>query len=137
VSGLSLNAHDRHALAQIEEALADADPKFAAKLSSFARLADAGSMPERERIGEARRPVFGSSICGMRPGQPGAHKLIYLIIVATAVALTVAMISFALVSHPSGKGGCAGWQTAACAKQATTTAPAHSGQQGYLPSLVP
>lgn len=138
MSGLSLNAHDRQALAQIEEELGGDDPKFAARLSAFSRLADGEAMPERERIREARRPVMSPALCGLHPGQPGARKLMYWAAVAMAVAVTLAVISFALVSGHSGtKGACTGWQAGACARQAAPSAPAPSGQKGGAPFLAP
>lgn len=138
MSRLSLNAHDRQALARIEEELGGGDPKFAARLSAFSRLADGEAMPERERISEARQPVIGRALCGLRPGRPGARKLMYWAAVAMAISITLAVISFALVSGHSGtKGACTGWQGGACARQAAPSAPAPSGQEGHAPFLAP
>jgi hypothetical protein len=133
VSGLSLNAHDRQALARIEEALAGADPQLAAKLSSFSRLVDDGEMPERERIRQARRSVMSPADGGRRLRQPGAYRVVYWVAMAVAMCLTLAGVSFALASgHPNSKGACAGWQVGTCAKQA-----APSGSKGQLSSLTP
>lgn len=136
---VSLNAHDRQALAQIEEALACTDPKFTARLSAFSRLADGGEMPERERIRGGRQRGTGSALCGPRPVQPGAHRLMYWIAVAVAVAITLAVISAALVSGQAGtKGACAQWQGLTCVRRAVpATPPAPAGQQGSAPSLAP
>ncbi|HEY5019320.1 MAG TPA: DUF3040 domain-containing protein [Streptosporangiaceae bacterium] len=136
---MSLNGHDRQALAKIEETLADTDPQFAARLSAFARLADGGAMPERERIRRDRQRGTGSALCGLRPGQPGARRLMYWIAVAMAVAITLAVISAALASgHGGTKGACAEWQGLACARQAAPSAPpAPAGQNGSAPALTP
>lgn len=136
VSGLSLNAHDRLALAQIEEELAGADPKFAAELSAFSRLTDGEAMPERERIRQARRHGIGPGFRGPRPGRPAAARLMYWIAVAMAVAITLAVIGFALTLGSMGaSGACAGWQEGACARGSTPSAPAvPSGHQDRAPS---
>jgi hypothetical protein len=136
---VSLNPRDRHALAQIEERLADADPRFAARLSAFARLADGGVMPERERIRESRRPVAGRLLRGRRaPGRPGARRPMYWIAVALATAVTIAGIAAALVSGNTGtKGACANWQGLACTRQVTPPAPGPAGEKGRTTSLSP
>lgn len=123
---MSLSARDRHLLAQIEEEIAGADPRFAARLSAFARLADGGAMPERERIREPRR-------LAARPVRGG---LMRWIAVAMAVAVTLAVISAALVGgRTGGKGACAEWQGLVCTRQAAPSAPA--GQKDRAPSLAP
>ncbi|MGH3282091.1 MAG: DUF3040 domain-containing protein [Trebonia sp.] len=136
---MSLNAHDRHALAQIEEDLVGGDPKFAAKLSGFSRLADGEEMPESERIRQARRHVVGPALRGLRPGRPGAPRLMYWIAVAMAVALTLAVICFALVlGNTGGKAACTGWQVGACARRSAPSAPAvPSGHKDRVPSFTP
>jgi hypothetical protein len=138
---LGLNAHDRQALAQIEEALADADPKFAAKLSSFSRLVDGEPALERERIRDGRRPAAGQSICGLSPDRPRAFRLLYVVAAAMALVLTVTMIAIVTISRTSGKGTCAEWTADTCVKQAATSPPksqqSQKSQQGYVPSLTP
>lgn len=140
---MSLNAHDRQVLALIEEELAGADPRFAAKLSAFSRLAE-GAMPERERIrGRRRRPVgapsvgapspAGPSVCGLRPGRQASYKFIYWIAVAMALSVSLAMIYFALISgHARGKPRAIG----STVRRTALWAPAHSGQYGRIPSLL-
>lgn len=132
---MSLNAHDRQALAQIEEELAGADPQLAAELASFARSADGMGMPERERIRGSRRSVIGRAIRLLRLGQSDAYKAVYWIFLATAVSVVLAAISFALVSrHPSSGGACPGWQVGTCAKQVAPSAPVPSGHKDrHLP----
>jgi len=150
---LGLNAHDRQALAQIEEALADADPKFAAKLSLFSRLVGGVPALERERMRDGRRPAAGQSICGLSPDRPRAFRRLYVIAAAMALVLTVTMIAVAAISRTSGKGTCAEWAADRCVKQAATSPPKspqgqqnQQGQQskqgqksqpGYVPSLTP
>jgi hypothetical protein len=135
---VSLNAHDRQALAQIAEALASTDPRFAATMSALSRLAVGGAMPERERISEPERPVM-RPVLGLRPGQPGARRWTYWIAVAMAVAVTLAMISTALVrGSTGGSGACAQWEGLACVRQAAhSTPPAPSGRGARDPSLAP
>ena len=135
---LSLNAHDRQVLALIEEELAGADPRFAAKLSAFSRLTE-GAMPERERIrGRRRRPVGapsagGPSVCGLRPGRQASYKFVYWIAVAMALSVSLAMIYFALISgHARGKPRAIG----STVKRTALWAPAHSDQYGRIPSLL-
>lgn len=136
---MSLNGHDRQALAKIEETLAGTDPQFAARLSAFARLADEGAMPEREQISEDRRRGTGSAQRSLRPGQPGARKLMCWIAAAVAVAITLAVICVVLGSgHPGSTGACTEWQGLACARPAAPSAPpAPAGQNGRAPSLTP
>jgi hypothetical protein len=136
---VSLNAHDRHALARIEEELAESDPRFAARLSAFARLADGGAMPERERIRESRQSVARRVLRGpCSPGCPGARRPMYWIAVAMALAVTLAVISAALVSGNTGaKGACAEWQGLVCTRQAAPSAPAPAGQEDRAPSRTP
>jgi Protein of unknown function (DUF3040) len=134
---LGLNAHDRQALAQIEEALADADPKFAAQLSSFSRLVDGEPVLERERIRDGRRPAAGQSICGLSPERPRAFRLLYVVAAAMALALTITMIVIVLISRTSGKGTCAQWTAGTCVKQAATSPPKKQSQQSDVPSLTP
>lgn len=135
---MSLNAHDRQALAQIEEELGGGDPKFAARLLAFSRLADGEAMPESEQIPGARRPAIGPALRGLRPGQPGARRLMYWAAVALVVAVTLAVISFALASGQGGtRGVCTGWPAGSCARQAAPSAPAPSGQKGLAPFLAP
>ena len=136
---VSLSAHDRQALARIEETLADADSQFAARMSAFSRLADDKAVPERERICGSIRRAIGSGCWSLRSSQSGARKVSCWIAVAIAVAITLAVISAALVSgHADTKDTCAERHDVACAGQATPSAPhALSGQKGSVPFLAP
>lgn len=134
---MTLNAHDRRVLAQIEEAVAGNDPRFAASLSAFDRLADGGVMPERERI----RPGTRSAD---RPGRrrppfrrPEMNKLMYWIAVAMAVSITLAVIVFVLVNgHSGGKEACAAWQAGICVKQSAPSVPASSSHKGHTSTVL-
>jgi hypothetical protein len=132
VTALSLNAHDRQALALIEERLAGTDPPFAAKLSAFSRLAE-GAMPERERIRRRRRrPAAGTSVCGLRPGRRASYKLAYWIAVAMALSVSLAMIYLALTAgHAKSKPGPIG----NAVKRTALWTPARPGQYNRTPSL--
>jgi Protein of unknown function (DUF3040) len=93
---VSLNAHDRHALDLIEAELASSDPQFAAKLSAFSRLANGGTMPERERI--------------------RAGRWLSLATVAVWLVVSLGLLGVALVASHIGAGPpCAQWQAAVCA----------------------
>ncbi|MGH3165906.1 MAG: DUF3040 domain-containing protein [Trebonia sp.] len=128
---MSLNAHDKQALARIEDALASADPQFAARLSAFSRLADAGVMPERERIRGDRLRAVAGAILAMGTGGRETRGLIRWIAVAMWVSISLALISIAIVlGHAGPQTGCPVWQTAACARPSTHSAPpAHSAQR--------
>lgn len=136
---MSLSAHDRQVLARIEETLAGADPQFAARMSSFSRLADGGAAPERERICGNVRSAIGSGRWSLRSSQSGARKVSSWIAVAIAVAIALAVISAALVSgRANTKDTCAERHGVACAGQAAPSAShAPSGQKDSAPFLAP
>ena len=118
---MSLNARDRQALSLIEEELASSDPRFASRLSAFARLADGEGMPARERIRPDKRigAFFRSRRC--------------LCWTAGAVwlAVSLALIVVALVlSHISTPSACAQWQGLVCAQRSAPSAPRAPGGHG-------
>jgi hypothetical protein len=130
---LSLNAHDRQALARIEETLADTDPRFAARLSAFARLADAGAMPGREELRQDSPHGGGSALRGLCSGQPAKARLMYWIAVALAVAGTLAVVFGVLVGgHAAAQRTCTGWQAVACGRKTPPSAPASPAHKGGL-----
>jgi hypothetical protein len=136
VIALSLNAHDRQVLALIEEELAGADPRFAAKLSAFSRLTE-GTMPEREQIRGRRRPSADrpsanpSSICGLPPGRQASYKLFYWIAVAMALSVSLAIIYFALISgHAKAKPRAVG----SAVRRTALWGPPQSGRYDRIPS---
>lgn len=121
MTALSLNAHDRHELSLIEEALAGTDPRFAAKLSAFSRLANGEAMPERERIRAGRQHPAGRAVRGLRPGQPGTLRWIS---VAVWLLISIALLSTALALGDTGTSApCARWQGLVCTRQRTPRVP--------------
>lgn len=135
MTGLSLNAHDKQALARIEDALASADPDFAARLSAFSRLADAGAMPERERIRGDKPGAVPRAVRTLSAGGQGSRGLIRWIAVAMWVSISLALISIAIVlGHAGPHTGCPLWQTAVCARPATHPAPPGRSDQRNRPS---
>jgi hypothetical protein len=113
VTRLSLSAHDRQALDRIEEALASADPPFAARLSAFSQLADGTVMPERERLSGRGRA-----------GGRGKHGLILWVVVLMWVSISLALILVAIaLSSTAPQSGCTAGQTSACVRRAVPSAP--------------
>jgi hypothetical protein len=125
VTALSMNAHDRRELALIEEALAGGDPQFAARLAAFARLADDGAIPERERMRERRRRGTGRAIRAPGPGRPGTRRPLYWISVAMWVSITLALIATGVIlSRQGGTRACAAGQAAVCVRRSAPSVPA-------------
>jgi DUF3040 family protein len=122
VALMSLNAHDKHALDKIEERLADTDPRFAARLSAFSRLADGSTMPERERIRPGPKRTFGRS-----------GRLAWAT-VAGWLVISLGLIAVALIaSHTDG--GCKQGQAASCASRDAN--PALPNLRDYSHARVP
>lgn len=118
---MSLNAHDREALSQIEEALSAADPKLAAKLSGFSRLTDGEAMPERERItGLRRQRAIMRAVRGLCPGRPGQHGRTYWIPVTVWLVVSLVLFSVALILSHTGaaRAACKEPQPLVCATRA-------------------
>lgn len=138
VTTLSLNARDREALSLIEEALSATDPRLAAKLSAFARLADGEAMPERERIAAGRWCAIGRRLRDLCPGL-GLPGRMSWIPVAVWLCVSVVLFSVALVlSHANPHAVCAQWQGVVCVDRAATPVPpAPSDHQGHPVPLVP
>jgi hypothetical protein len=138
---VSLNAHDRHELSLIEEALAGTDPRFAASMSAFSRLAGDEEMPERERIrddaprglarvirGRHHRGRGGARRAGGRHGPsagwPGTWERGRWISVTVWLLISAALLSVALALGHDGSGArCAQWQGLTCVRQGTVPAP--------------
>lgn len=126
---MSLNARDRQTLSRIEEGLAGSDPRFAARLSAFSRLADGDGMPARERI--RPRGQWIGPLCEPRwwLRWTGGAWILWLVI-------TVAMLTVAIVLSRSGPASqCGRLQGFACTQQPAPTSPpasgAHGGSAGY------
>src|SRR5215472_5441761 len=105
---MSLNARDKQALDRIEEEVACSDPRFAARLSAFSRLADGWTMPDRERI----RPD------GQRPGRRMTRRGLAWATAVVWLVTSLGLIAVALItSHAGGSAPCTQWQTTACASR--------------------
>jgi hypothetical protein len=121
---VSLSAHDRRALDLIGESLAGSDPRLAAMMSAFSRLADGEAMPGRERI-QADRHLAGQAIPAALAALPGrcwrrmaAQRWVTL----TWLVISLVLITLALVaSHTGSSAACVGWTVPACGNHA----PAH------------
>jgi hypothetical protein len=127
---MSLSAWEQQALDSIKDGLAGSDPRLAALLTTFARLASAEEMPVQETIlagsrrtlrwapwtGSARKPwhCCRAGTCGRSRPRPGSVKLQWAVLVLWFV-ITVAMVTIALIlSHGGGvsQGTCTGsWPT--------------------------
>ncbi|MGH3170963.1 MAG: DUF3040 domain-containing protein [Trebonia sp.] len=134
---MSLNAHDRRALARIEATLADHDPRFAASLSAFSRLAD-GAMPELERIRENRPPLMQTTRRGPKAGESGTHERMHWLGVVIGLSILLALIAAAIVfNHSEGTPGCAR-QAAVCAGRSMQWTPATpADRKGRAPHPLP
>ncbi|HVT67924.1 MAG TPA: hypothetical protein VHF26_09260 [Trebonia sp.] len=130
MGAVSLSAHDRRTLGQIEEDLAVSAPHLAAMMSSFSRLADGEAMPGQERIQAGTRRKAGQPLHSVLGGQPGRPRWVVLTWLAV-IAASAVLIGLALAG---GRGGasasCAAWTVPACPQHT----PAH--RQGP-PALSP
>jgi len=115
---MSLSAREQQALDSITDRLAGSDPKLAALLAGFTRLASGEEMPPGERIraGNAVRRTAGRV-----PGRLGFQWAALLLSLLTAV--TVIAVTFTL-SHGRSQGTCTTFSYAACAGPA----PAHGSR---------
>lgn len=118
---MSLNSRDRQTLSQIEEDLAWSDPRFAARLSAFSRMANGEGMPARERIRQRIGPFSGGR-WWLR--WTGGAWIVWLVI--SMALLTVAIV----LSHSGPAYGCAQWQGLSCTQRSAPTAPPASGGHG-------
>jgi hypothetical protein len=134
---VSLSARDRQALDLIEEGLAGADPRFAAKLSAFSRLTDGGEMPARERIQADTRPTTlrGLPPHGLRPGRrkrprrPSTGAAVTVLLLISLAVISVALV----LGHSGAAAACPRHSGAGCANRAVPSAPrVPAGQTGFL-----
>jgi hypothetical protein len=115
VPAMSLSSWERQALDSIKDGLARSDPRLAALLGTFTRLASSEDMPAQEKIAaRARRTVPCSQRKPRQRGQAGAcacsRSSLGLIDSQWAVMLlwlviTVAMITVAVLSNRGASGG--------------------------------
>jgi len=105
---MSPGGWERQALDSIESTLGDADPKLAALLDTFSRLASSEQMPLHEKVRSALRhpphrrrprPRRGKAL-SRRRGPPRAAVLIWLL--ASVTLITAAVI----LSHGGGPAPC-------------------------------
>jgi Protein of unknown function (DUF3040) len=140
---MSLSAREQQALDSITDRLAGSDPKLAALLTGFTRLASGEEMPPRERIragNEVRRTAGRMS---RRLGFQWAALLLSLLTAVTVIAVTFAL------NHGRSPGTCTTFLYAACADSApahssrpashetVTNQAAHQGAAGTQPLEVP
>jgi hypothetical protein len=122
---VSLSAHDRRALNLIGESLAGSDPRLAAMMSAFSRLADGEAMPGRERIQAGRQRMAGQAFRATLAALPGRcwHRMAaQRWVTLTWLAISLVLITLALVaSHTGSSATCVGWTAPACGNHA----PAH------------
>lgn len=121
---VSLSAHDRRALDLIGEGIAASDPRLAAMLSAFSRLADGEAMPGRERI-RARgwRPPGEASKDMLAAGQGGrrSRMTVQRLVVLAWLGISLVLIAIALVtSHAGAAASCASPASHVCGNHMTT-----------------
>jgi hypothetical protein len=129
---MSLNAWEQQALDSIKDGLTGSDPKLAALLSAFTRLASDEEMPDREKIRAGsrralrrlRRARWRASlrrVC-QRLGFQRAAALLCLLTTAAVIAITL------VLNGGGDHAPCIQWVAAVC----TSPAPKHgSGPTSY------
>jgi len=132
---MSLSVREQEALNLITDRLAGSDPKLAALLTGFTRVASGEDMPLRERIrADSRRAVRCSRCKRRHPGgddarRPAAwmpRRLVFLwgaLLLSLLTSITVIVVTLTL-SHSRSAGPCTTFWTAACAD----SAPGHSSR---------
>ena len=109
---MSLSAWEQQALDSITERLAGSDPKLAALLTGFTRLASGEEMPLRERIRAGKEVRRAAGRVSGRLGLQWAAVLLSLLIAVTVIAVTLAL------NHGRSQGSCTTFSYAACADSA-------------------
>jgi len=113
---MSLSTWEQQALDSIRDGLADSDPKLAARLAIFTRLASGEEMPVREKIHNAsRRLARRRRARARRSRRPYrrlgvTHVMLLVWLVATSALIAVALGS----NRGGGHGTCAGPWVATC-----------------------
>lgn len=132
---MSLSAWEQETLDSITDRLAGSDPKLAALLTGFTRVASGEEMPLRERIRAGSRRAVRCSRCKRRhPGgddvrRPAARVPRRLgfrwaaLLLCLLTAITVIVVTLTL-SHSRSAAPCTTFWTAACAD----SAPGHSSR---------
>jgi hypothetical protein len=116
VAVVSLSARERHALQGIEDRLIGSDPKLAATLATFNRLASDEEMPTEEMVPPARCDPRGA-----RRLLPGLALRRVMPLMWVLIAIVAIAVIAALSSRASGD-ACARTLAVACG----SPAPAHS-----------
>jgi len=109
---VSLSAWEQQALDSITDRLAGSDPKLAALLTGFTRLASGEEMPLRERIRAGNEVRCAAGRVSSRLGLQWAAVLLSLLIAVTAIAVTLAL------NHGRSQGSCTAFWYATCADSA-------------------
>lgn len=131
---MSLNARDTRELGLMEEAIAAEDPRFAANLSAFSRLAGDGAMPQRERLEPGRRHGLSRSRRTAGRVLPGPRGRRYRLAVTASILISLALAAMALAFGSAGpKPTCAQWRVLVCVRQPVP--PAHRARPGRAPRL--
>jgi len=132
---MSLSAWEQETLDSITDRLAGSDPKLAALLTGFTRVASGEEMPLRERIRAGSRRAVRCSRCKRRhPGgddvrRPAARVPRRLgfrwaaLLLCLLTTITVIVVTLTL-SHSGSAAPCTTFWTAACAD----SAPGHSSR---------
>jgi hypothetical protein len=141
---VSMSAHDRNELGAIEEELAASEPKLAAMLSTFSRLAAGEAMPGRERIEAGQPPTVIQSAFGLAPRRPGPlrreassstrrHRLAGWVVVVW-LAMSFALIAIAVALNQTGaRASCTGSPVAGCGDHAPARGDHAPARPGALP----
>ncbi len=128
---MNLSGWEQQALDSIKDGLASSDPKLAARLSIFTRLASGEEMPAREKLPAGarrprprpRRPRRGDARghahqVYQRTGLPRVMPLLWLVI--TAVLIVVALVC----SRVGSNGGCTLPWASSCTGATSASGPA-------------
>jgi hypothetical protein len=115
---MSLSAREQQALGSIADRLTGSDPKLAALLAGFTRLASGEEMPPRERIRAGSEVHRTAGRVSRRLGFQWAALLLSLLTAVTVIAITFAL------NHGRSPGTCTTSWYPACAD----SAPAHSSR---------
>jgi len=113
---MSLNEPERQALGWIEDGLAGSDPRLAAMLTIFSRLAAGEEMPAREKIRARRgRPAAHRPRRARRHPRLGVQQAMVLL----WVVISAGLLAVALALNTSGHGTCIRSMGTACPSPAT------------------
>lgn len=128
---MSLSGWEQQALDSIKDGLASSDPRLAARLNIFTRLASGEEMPAREKLPAGarrsrprpRRPRRGAAPghahqVRQRTGLPRVMPLLWLVI--TAALIVVALVCSRVGSH----GGCTTPWASSCTGATAASDPA-------------